>query len=175
MTRLLTAAAIAAALVLPTTAFAQANPATAAAKGQYDMIKGNLAKAAEMVPENLYAYKPTPEVRSFADLFGHLADAQFSMCGAASGVKPTMTGIEKTMKTKAELTKAMNAAIAFCDEAFASMTDAKGAEVVQFFTGPTPRLWVLAFNTSHANEHYGNLVTYLRLNKMVPPSSGGGM
>lgn len=173
MIRLLTLAALAATLVLPTAAFAQANPATSAAKAQYDMIKVNLAKTAEMVPENLYSFKPTPEVRSFADLFGHLADAQFGMCAAASGMKPTMSGIEKTMKTKAELTKALDAAIAFCDEAFASMTDAKGAESVKFYTGPTPRLWVLAFNTSHANEHYGNLVTYLRLNKMVPPSSAG--
>ncbi|MGE3275002.1 MAG: DinB family protein [Vicinamibacterales bacterium] len=175
MTRMLTTAALAAALILPTAVLAQDNPATAAAKKQYDMIKGNLAKSAEMVPENLYSFKPTPEVRSFADLFGHLADAQFSMCGAASGMKPPMSGIEKGMKSKAELVKAMNAAIKFCDEAFASMTDAKGMENAQFFLGPTPRLWILAFNTSHANEHYGNLVTYLRLNKMVPPSSAGGM
>jgi hypothetical protein len=175
MTRLLTVAALAATLVLPTAAFAQANPGTAAAKAQYDMIKGNLVKAAEMVPENLYAFKPTPEVRSFGQLFGHLADGQFGMCGTASGMKPPMSNVEKTMTSKADLTKALKAAVAFCDSAFASMNDTKGLETVQFFTGPTPRLWVLAFNTSHNNEHYGNLVTYLRINKMVPPSSGGGM
>ena len=51
------------------------------------------------------------------------------------------------------------------------MNDQKGMEVIKFFTGPSPRLSVLAFNVAHSYEHYGNLVTYLRLNKIVPPSS----
>ena len=55
------------------------------------------------------------------------------------------------------------------------MTDAKGAEMVDFFGGKQPRLAVFAFNTAHDFEHYGNLVTYMRLKGMVPPSSQKGM
>jgi hypothetical protein len=50
------------------------------------------------------------------------------------------------------------------------MDDKKGMEIVRLF-GPTPRLNVLTFNIAHSYEHYGNLVTYMRLNKIVPPSS----
>jgi hypothetical protein len=51
------------------------------------------------------------------------------------------------------------------------MNDKKGTEIVQFVLGPTPKLSVLYFATTHTYEHYGNLVTYMRLKGIVPPSS----
>ncbi|HEU4748701.1 MAG TPA: hypothetical protein VFS56_09385, partial [Gemmatimonadaceae bacterium] len=51
------------------------------------------------------------------------------------------------------------------------MTDQKGVETVPFYFGPTPRLSVLYFTVTHTYEHYGNLVTYMRLKNIVPPSS----
>ena len=75
------------------------------------------------------------------------------------------------MTAKADLSKALADSSAYCNTVIDGMTDAKGMEVVKFFTGPTPRLLVLSFNVSHSYEHYGNLVTYMRLNKIVPPSS----
>jgi F0F1-type ATP synthase membrane subunit c/vacuolar-type H+-ATPase subunit K len=63
------------------------------------------------------------------------------------------------------------ASFEFCEQAIASMDDKKGAETVKTFLGVQPRLGVLAFNNSHVNEHYGNLVTYMRLKGIVPPSS----
>jgi uncharacterized damage-inducible protein DinB len=155
---------------LPTSAFAQANPFTAAAKGHQDMIKGNLAKTAAKVPEELYSFKPTPAVRSFAELIGHLADANFGICASAAGEKPPQNGFEKKT-AKAELVKGLNDALAYCDSVFAKMDDTKGAEPAQFFGGPQPRLAILFFNAEHNNEHYGNLVTYMRLKNIVPPSS----
>lgn len=171
LTRSLGLALLGAALASPS--FAQSNPATAAAKGQFGMIAGNLAKTAEKVPENLYAFKATPEVRSIGQLIGHIADSQFSMCAAAAGEKAPQGGIEKSKTAKADLTKALNDSIAYCNTVIDGMNDQKGMEVIKFFTGPTPRLFVLAFNVAHSYEHYGNLVTYMRLNKIVPPSSGG--
>jgi uncharacterized damage-inducible protein DinB len=162
-----------AAVALATPAFAQSNPATTAAKAQFGMISGVLAKTAEKIPENLYAFKATPEVRSIAQLIGHIADSQFGICASAAGEKPPQSGIEKSKTTKADLSKALTDSIAYCNTVFDGMNDQKGMEVVKFFTGPTPRLFVLAFNTAHSNEHYGNLVTYMRLNKIVPPSSEG--
>ena len=147
------------------------NPATAATKGQFGMISGVLNRTAEKIPENLYTFKATPEVRSIAQLIGHIADAQFMMCAAAVGEKPPQGGIEKSMTAKAELSKALADSSAYCNKVIDGMTDAKGMEIVKFFTGDTPRLQVLGFNIAHSYEHYGNLVTYMRLNKIIPPSS----
>ena len=150
---------------------AGANPATQAVKGQFGMVKGVVARTAEKVPEELYSFKPTPEVRSIGQLLGHIADSQFGMCAAAAGEKPPQTGIEKTVTSKAQLSKAVVDSNAYCDKVIAGMDDKKGMEIVQFFTGPTPRLHVLTFNIAHSYEHYGNLVTYMRLKGIVPPSS----
>ncbi|MFN7979252.1 MAG: DinB family protein [Vicinamibacterales bacterium] len=160
-------------VALSSSAFAQSNPATAAAKAQFGMIAGTLAKTAEKVPENLYSFKATPEVRSIGQLIGHIADSQFSMCAAAAGEQAPQSGIEKGKSSKADLSKALNDSIAYCNKVIDGMNDQKGMEVIKFFTGPTPRLFVLAFNVAHSYEHYGNLVTYMRLNKIVPPSSAG--
>jgi uncharacterized damage-inducible protein DinB len=153
---------------------APANPMQTSLKGQYDAIKVNLTRTAAKVPEDLYSFKPTPEVRSLGQLIGHLADANFGICATAAGEKPPQSGIEKSATTKAALSKALGDAVAYCDKVIAGLDDTKGMEVTKFFTGPTTRLGVIAFNTAHANEHYGNLVTYMRLKGIVPPSSEGG-
>ena len=162
----------------PAAATPAAQPAagaqTASIRGTYDLAKGWLLKAAEQVPEEHYAFKPTADVRSLGALFAHIADAQFGICGAASGEKPPMSGVEKTRTTKAELRDALAASFAFCDKAFDSMTDARAAETVKFFLpGSHTRLGILAFNNAHDFEHYGNLVTYMRMKGLVPPSSAG--
>lgn len=88
-------------------------------------------------------------------------------------------GIEREKRTKADLTKALNESFAYCDKQYAAMTDSGGTPIVKFDAGgegarvpvQMPRLTVLAFHTAHAFEHYGNLVTYMRLMGIVPPSS----
>ncbi len=173
MTRLFTAAALGALLVLvPAPGFAQtsANPMTDSVKAQFGMVKDYITRTAAKVPEDLYSFKPTPEVRSIGQLIGHLADDNYSICATAAGEKAPASGIEKSKTTKADLTKALADSVAYCDKVIAGMDDKKGAEIVKFI-GPTPRVMVLAFNNSHCNEHYGNLVTYMRLKGIVPPSS----
>ena len=174
MKRLMAGALAAAVLVAPAYASAQdANPMMDSVKAQFGMVKGSLLKTAEKVPEAVWAFKPTPEVRTFGQIVGHIADANYSICGAAAGDKPTALDAEKTMTTKAQLSKALADSIAYCDKVIAGMDDKKGMETTKFFTGVTPRSMVLAFNTAHDYEHYGNLVTYMRINKIVPPSSEG--
>ena len=51
------------------------------------------------------------------------------------------------------------------------MTDASGAKIVKLMGFDVPKLGVLTNNLAHASEHYGNLVTYMRLKNIVPPSS----
>ncbi|MFN8060954.1 MAG: DinB family protein [Vicinamibacterales bacterium] len=157
---------------LSSAAFAQDNPISASTKATYEIVKGYITKAADKVPDDQYAFKPTPDVRSFGQLIGHVADSNYQICGGATGEKGPAGSIEKTQTSKAELVKALAASFAFCDKAYASMTDAKGAELVPFFgSQKMARVSVLAFNNSHDFEHYGNMVTYMRLKGIVPPSS----
>lgn len=150
------------------------DPMAAAIKGQHDLFKGNLVKAAEKVPEADYAFKPTPEVRSFGELVGHVANANYMICANAMGEKsPAPGNIEKTVTGKAALSKALADAVAYCDSAMGKLTSTSALEEVKFFTGPQPRLAVFAFNNAHNMEHYGNMVTYMRLKGIVPPSSEG--
>jgi uncharacterized damage-inducible protein DinB len=153
-------------------AFAQpANPLTANAKVQLAALTGFVIRSAEKVPEDLYAFRPTPEVRTMGQLYGHVADALFGMCATAAGSKPPRTGIEKTVTAKAELVSALKEGVSYCNTVFDGMTDQKGVETVPFYFGPSPRLSVLYFTVTHTYEHYGNLVTYMRLKNIVPPSS----
>ena len=177
--RVLAAAIVALGTIASGAAHAQtaANPLSAGAKRPYEIIKGNITKAAAKVSEADYAFKPTPEVRSFGQLVAHIADANYGFCAVVLGEKPPAGGferpIEKTKTTKADIEKALADSFAYCDKAHAGMTDTGGVAMVKFFLGEMPKLSVLEFNTHHDWEHYGNIVTYMRLKNLVPPSSGG--
>jgi uncharacterized damage-inducible protein DinB len=159
-------------IALPSIASAQnANPLTANAKVQFGALSGFVVRSAEKVPEDLYSFRATPEVRSMAELFGHVADAMFAMCSTAAGTKPPRAGIEKVVTAKAPLVAALKEGVSYCNSVYDTMTDQKGLETVPFYFGPTPRVSVLYFVVTHTYEHYGNLVTYMRLKNIVPPSS----
>ncbi|MBL8214554.1 MAG: DinB family protein [Bryobacterales bacterium] len=149
------------------------NPMSADAKALYEGVRNNLIKAADKMPEENYSFKPVPEVRSFGQLVGHVADAQYLFCSAVKGEKVAPKGIEKTKTSKADLTAALKEAFAYCDAAYAAMTDADAAKITKFFGRERANITVLHFNNSHNNEHYGNIVTYMRIKGLVPPSSEG--
>ena len=136
-----------------------------------DRALGAVLGAAQKMPEENYSFKPTPEVRSFGQLVGHVADAQYTFCSLASGETNPAKGIEKTKTSKADLVAALKDAVAYCNKAFDSMTDAKGSEMVKFMNFNIAKLTVFSLNTAHADEHYGNMVTYLRIKGIVPPTS----
>jgi len=162
---------LAASALIATPLGAQSNPLTAGEKGIYTLVKNNIIKAAQKMPEANYAFKPTPEVRSFGQLIGHIADAQYLFCSAAAGEKNPAPGIEKSKTSKADLVQAVQDAFAYCDKVYDGLTDAHATEMVKFFGREQARLSVLSFNTAHDDEHYGNIVTYMRLKGLVPPSS----
>jgi len=151
---------------------APANPITASERGLYTILSGSVVKAAEKMPEENYSFKPTPDVRSFGQLVGHEADANYNFCALAIGDPSPNKGIEKTKTTKADLVAALKDAVAYCGKAFDGMTDAKGAEIIKIFGRMNvARLTVFSLNTAHTDEHYGNMVTYMRLKGLVPPTS----
>jgi len=134
-------------------------------------FKGLFTKAAEQMSEEDYAFKPTPEVRSFGQLLAHVADTNYWFCAAAKGETQPVSGLEKSKTTRADIQKALAESFTYCDGAYADMTDAKARTMVEFMGEPRPALAVLFFRTHHAASHYGNAVTYMRLRGKVPPSS----
>jgi uncharacterized damage-inducible protein DinB len=149
---------------------AQDNSLSAENKMIYNLVKGNIIKAAEKMPEANYSFQPTPDIRTFGQIIGHVADSQYSFCSAVKGEKKSL-GIEKSQTTKADLVAALKDSFAYCDAVYDSMTDASVKEKVAFFGGQRSKLSVLYFNSAHNDEHYGNMVTYMRLKGLVPPSS----
>ncbi len=158
-------------LAAPAVATAQENPWTANTLQMYSGVKAILLRSAELMPEGAYGFRPTAAVRSFGQILGHAADSQYAFCSSALGEKNPLPRVEKTKTSKAELVAALKDAFAYCDRAYTGMTDAAGAQTVQHFGQAMPKLAVLAANNLHSVEHYGNLVTYLRLNNLVPPTS----
>jgi uncharacterized damage-inducible protein DinB len=149
-----------------------ANPITASERGLYSFMSSAVIRAAEKVPEANYSFKPTPEVRSFGQLVGHEADANYMFCSLATGEANPSKDIEKTKTSKADLVAALKDAVAYCNKAFDGMTDSKGSQIVQIFGSmKIARLTVFSLNTAHTDEHYGNMVTYMRLKGIVPPTS----
>lgn len=141
-------------------------------RSEWQSISGWIASAAEQMPEADYAFKPTPAVRSFGQLIGHLAGAQDYICAVALGNSnpPAEDAIENKVTTKAALVAAFRTSNEHCMAAYAQ-ADAGLHEATQLFGNPSTRLAALIRNTVHDGEHYGNIVTYMRIKGMVPPSS----
>jgi len=145
-----------------------------AIKARFDNIKRDIVEAAEAVPESEYRFRPTPQVRTFGQLIGHIADSQNFFCGVASGQNPEYGDtLEKSLTAKTALVKALKESVAKCDGVYDATTATNALELVKAGKGDALRSMMLLDNVSHDNEHYGNIVTYMRLNGMVPPSTAG--
>jgi uncharacterized damage-inducible protein DinB len=150
---------------------AAANPLLASSKVFYQNAKQDILRSAEKMPEDKYAFKPVDSVRTYGQILAHVADGQYEFCGAAAG-KQEEKDVEHTAKTKPEIVAALKTAFAYCDAIYAGMSDAKAVEMIPAFGGAKiTRLSMLDFNVAHTMEHYGNLVTYMRIEGLVPPSS----
>lgn len=164
----------AAALLLTAVLSAQgtpANPLVTVSKNIYAIAKGDILGSVNKIPDDMWSFQPTKDVRTVGQLFAHIADGQYEFCGVAAEGKSVSKDIEKTLKTKAEIVSALKDAFAYCDAAYAQMTDANAAELVRFGGMRITKLGAMDFNIAHTMEHYGNLVTYMRIKGIVPPSS----
>jgi hypothetical protein len=148
---------------------AQDNPFSADTKQSYNGIKNTITKAADKMPEGNYSFKPVPEVRTYGEIIGHIADIQVMLCGLVKGEQKQGTAGTKT--SKADLMAALKDSFDYCDGVYNSMTDAAGAQKVKMFGRELTKLGVLNFNVTHDNEMYGTAVAYLRMKGIVPPSS----
>ena len=149
----------------------QENPLSTWNKKADARVKDILLRSAQKMPEENYSFKPTDSVRTYGQIVGHLADAQYNFCSMALGETNPGLKIEETKTTKADLVAALKGALAYCDKAYDGATDASGAQTVKLFGMDMPKFGVLNINNAHDMEHYGNLVTYMRLKNIVPPTS----
>lgn len=174
---------LAVALVLgPSALLAQAStPVTkdanisAAVQVQRDLWSGtirHITTAAGEWPEADYDWRPTAGVRTFGELVAHVAGAQYAVCAPALGESRDAdeANVERDTRTKTAIVAALEASTAYCDRAY-RISEEQSARPVSVFGMQRTALFAIALNTSHNAEHYGNIVTYMRMKGMVPPSS----
>jgi uncharacterized damage-inducible protein DinB len=155
----------------PAAATSPANPLSAQTRTMYGGVKTILLRSAERMPEENYGFKPVETVRSFGKIIGHVADSQYSFCSRVLGEPRPALKIEETKTSKADLIAALKDAFAYCDKAYDGMTDASAVETIKLMGSDSPKLGALAVNNTHTIEHYGNLIVYLRMKGLVPPTS----
>jgi hypothetical protein len=148
---------------------AQGNPISADAKQGYTSIKAILLKSADKMPEANYSFRTTPDVRTYGEMIAHIADTQVFICAMAKGEQKKGDAAGKT--SKADLSAALKASFDYCDGVYDSMTDAAGAAQIKMFGRQTTKIGVLNANVAHDNEMYGQMVAYMRIKGIVPPSS----
>lgn len=143
---------------------------------QYATLKSNLTKSAEKMPAEHFGFRPAPEVMTYSELLGHLMNTQYGYCNAVKGGANPAAGKDFTKTTdQAAMIQAVRDSFAYCDDAFAGLSNANALEMITIGTAPNQRQIArtnqLAQLVVHGNEHYGNLVTYMRIKGIVPPSS----
>jgi uncharacterized damage-inducible protein DinB len=155
---------------------ATAQPVSDAIRAMYDSAKKNIKDSA-MVAEAtqaIFDFKPVDSVRTFGQIIAHTAGANYEICAAAKGEKaPHAEAAFDKLTAKADIVKAFDESVAYCDAAYKVLTDRTAGETIDmpFGMGKAPRAQALILNSGHLNEHYGNLVTYMRVKGIVPPTS----
>lgn len=137
-------------------------------RAEFAAVTKSVMTAANKAPESLYGYQPTPEVFTLRKQFLHIADAAYSICAGFKGTpgqRPKMDA--DAALPKADVIAALTAAFGFCDAALQAATDATLAEPVSA-TVKRPKSNSASHLLAHTSLHYGNVVTYLRLNKLSP-------
>ncbi|MGA7409510.1 MAG: DinB family protein [Bryobacteraceae bacterium] len=146
-----------------------ANAHFAEGKQIYDVVKNNLVQMADVMPEENYSFKPTPDIRTFAQMVAHVADVQARLCSTVSGQPKSLDAASKTSKT--DLVAALKESSAMCDAAWDALTEATAHEMVKAGPFERSKLATLEYNSVHSNEEYGYMAVYLRLKGIVPPST----
>jgi len=162
----LTNAQISPSLPNPTTA---PNPPTTTLSIFRSNMQDKIMKSADAMPESKYSYRPTKDVRSFAEILNHVADISYILCSNVKGEATPGTATAKGSKT--EIMAYLKGAFDYCDGVYSGFTDAHLNDPADFWGAKTNKMFVLTQVANHDALHYGNLVTYLRFNGLVP--SGG--
>ena len=152
---------------------------------ELSLIEGEMMGAVKAMPVEKFGFAPSAAifapgqktefgtVRSFAQQAAHVAEANYYFFSTVGGMKPDvdMSAVEK-LTNKDDVVAALAGSFAFGHKAIATLTAANAFEVLK---APEPgvqtRVTLAGFAISHANDHYGQMVEYLRMNGIVPPAS----
>ena len=141
----------------------------------YGGLKAELTQAADMMPDADYGFRPAaaPEMRTYGQLFAHIAESQYGTCASIRSVPNPVAGrsLERELKSKAEFVKALADSFAFCDVALSGLTDANALEYVKVGQGEVVKGAVITGILAHNSEMYGIATVYLRAKNLVPPST----
>lgn len=155
---------------------AGAQPVSDAIRATWDSAKKNIKDSTTIAEatQAIFDFKPVDSVRTYGQIVAHVAGANYEICAAAKGEKaPNSEAAFEKLTAKAEIVKAYDGSVAYCDAIYKSLTDKTAGETIEmpFGMGKAPRAQALIMNSGHVNEHYGNLVTYMRVKGIVPPTS----
>jgi uncharacterized damage-inducible protein DinB len=145
------------------------NPLTTTISIFRSNMQDKIMKSAEAMPESKYSYRPTKEVRSFGEILTHVADISYILCSNVKGeARPAATAGKGS---KAEIIAYLKGSFDYCDGVYSGFTDAHLNDPGDFWGFKTNKMFILTQVANHDALHYGNLVTYLRINGLEP--SGG--
>ncbi|MEO6221789.1 MAG: DinB family protein [Vicinamibacterales bacterium] len=147
-----------------------------AIRSTWDSAKKNIKDSAAVAEatQAIFDFKPVDGVRTFGQIVAHTAGANYEFCAAAKGEKsPNPETAFDNLTAKADIIKAYDGSLAYCDAVYKGLTDLSAGETIDmpFGMGKAARANALISNSGHLNEHYGNLVTYMRIKGIVPPTS----
>ncbi len=153
-----------------------APPATAGMKA--DLLfwisdaESKLGQLAEAMPEDKYGWSPTKDVRTPAQVFMHVAAANYgipSMWGVAPPAGYDFATYEGSLTKKAEIQAALKGSFAHVKAALSAATDADFEKPVDLLGTKTTVRGSYMLLLAHAHEHLGQSIAYARMNKVTPP------
>lgn len=146
----------------------------------FNVFANYLVMAAEMMPESGYAFRPTPELRTFGEQINHATGAHYSFCNQAGlppGVQKQAAPVTKTLTSKPAIVAALKESIVYCDRVLAAATESWLMESAPGLGGSSSgliqgiRAHSFIYNAVHSAEDYGTITTYMRMQGVVPPST----
>jgi len=153
------------------------NPVSNGIRAMAQRQTKNIVDAAEEMPADKYAYKPTPAQMSYGDVVAHLIkEGNNYLCSAASGMKQPDVDKFTGADPKDKLVAGLKASFKFCETALAGIQDAQLSDSIDFFGGRKVTKAVAGLITvADWADHYSQMAIYLRLNGLLPPTAKKGM
>ncbi len=147
------------------------NPLTDAVMTRYKSIRQSLVDSADVMPADAYGYRLTSGQRTFAEWVVHVAIGNYTQCAVIRGEKPPETAHLHDASDKAVLSEALKKSFTYCDAALSGMTDAKALAPANVGGRQVYPVTGMVNLVASANEHYGNMVGYMRSKNITPPST----
>jgi hypothetical protein len=148
-----------------------ANPVSSTVKSQMPRFSKNMVAAAEAMPAEKYAFKPTPDMNNYAHLIMHIVQTNYFLCSKVSGTAaPDVALADSDPKDK--LVAGLKASFDFCSTALADVDDSKLSDPTTLFGNrPSSRAGALIVLSDEWFDHYGTQAVYLRLSGILPPTA----